>query len=73
MAHETVNFRRKNYGLQILSCFESYTFLLTKVHNNSIDVLYKIQNKFIWLEKKTKTEHSTLYYGYEKRGIKVLT
>ena len=44
--------------------------LITKLYNNTIDLFYKIQKKFIWQGKKTKIKHSTLGNGYEKRGIK---
>ena len=41
MAHETVNFRRNNYGIQILSDLRSevmHLLLITKLHNNTIDI-----------------------------------
>ena len=44
--------------------------LISKLHNNTIDLLYKIQKNFIWQEKKTKIKHSTLCNGFENRGIK---
>ena len=47
-----------------------HLLLITKLHNNTIDLLYKIQKNFIWQGKKTKIKHSTLCYGYEKGGSK---
>ena len=47
--------------------------LITKVHNNAIDFLYKIQKNFIWQSKNAKIKHRTLRNGYEKGGIKMLT
>ena len=47
--------------------------LITKLHNNVIDFLYKIQKNFIWQRKKAKIKHHTLCNGYEKGGIKMLT
>ena len=45
MAHETVNFRRKNYGIQILSCFFKviHLLLISKLHNNTINLLHEIK------------------------------
>ena len=50
-----------------------HLLLITKLHNNTIDLLYKIQKKFIWQEKKAKVKHSTLCNGYEKGDIKRIT
>ena len=47
-----------------------HLLLITKLHNNTINLLYQIQKSFIWQGKKTETRHSTLCSGYEKRGIK---
>ena len=47
--------------------------LITKLHNNTIDLLHKIQKNFIWEEKKAKIKHSTLCNGYEMGSIKMLT
>ena len=44
--------------------------LITKLHNNTIDLLHKIQKNFIWHGKKAKIRHSTLCNGNEKGGIK---
>ena len=44
--------------------------LITKLHNNAIDLMYKIQKNFIWQGKKVKIKHSTLCNGYENRGLK---
>ena len=43
--------------------------LITKLHSNTFDFLYKIQKKFIWQGKKAKIKHSILYNVYEKRGM----
>ena len=60
MAHETVNFRRKNYCVQILCYFKIiHLLLITKLHNNTIDLMYKIQKTLIWQGKKAKIKHST--------------
>ena len=43
----------------------------TKLHNNTIYLLYKIQKNFIWQGKMPKVKHRTLCNGrYEKGGIK---
>ena len=44
--------------------------LITKLHNNTNEFLYKIQKNFIWQVKKAKIKHTTLCNGYEKKGIK---
>ena len=69
MAHETVKFRMKNYGLQN-SLAVSKVIHLFLTHNNTIYLLRKIQKNFIWLGKKAKIKHSTLCSGYEIGGIK---
>ena len=43
--------------------------LITKHHNNTIDITYKIQKNYIWQGKKAKIRHSTLCNGYEKGGL----
>ena len=43
---------------------------ITKLHDNTIDLLHKIQNIFIWQGKKAKIKHSTLCNGYEKSDMK---
>ena len=43
---------------------------LLLLHENTIDLLYKIEKKFIWQGKKAKIKHSTLCNGYEKGGMK---
>ena len=43
---------------------------ITKLQNNTIDLMYKIQKNFIWEGKKAKMKHSTLWNGYENRGLK---
>ena len=47
-----------------------HLLLITKLHNNTIDLLYKIQQNFIWQAKKAKIKHSTLCNDHGKRGIK---
>ena len=47
-----------------------HLLLNTKLHNNTIDLLHKIQKNFTW---QWQIKHSTLYNGYEKSGIKMLT
>ena len=71
MAHETANFRRKNYGVLISSYFSSCTSFTTyKLHNNTIDLMYKIQKNFIWQGKKAKIKYITLCNEYENGGLK---
>ena len=50
MAYETVNFRRKNYGVRKSLAISKvmHLLLITKLHNNTIDLMYKIQKNFIW-------------------------
>ena len=38
-----------------------HLLLITKLHNNKIDLMYKIQKNFIWEGKKAKIKHSTLW------------
>ena len=47
-----------------------HLLLITKLHNNTIDLMYKIQKNFIWQGKKAKIKHSTLCSGYENGGLK---
>ena len=47
-----------------------HLLLITKSHNNRIDILHKIQKSFIWQGNKAKIKRSTLCSGYEKGGIK---
>ena len=42
-----------------------HLLLITKLHNNTIDLMYKIQKNFIWEGKKAKIKHSTLCNGNE--------
>ena len=44
--------------------------LNTNLHNNTIDLMYKIQKNFIWQGKKAKTKYSTLCNGYKNGGLK---
>ena len=48
-----------------------HLLLITKLHINTIDLLYKIQKNFIWQGKKTKIKYSTLCNGYQKGGKKM--
>ena len=50
-----------------------HLLLITKLHDNTINFLYKIQKTFIWPWEKTKIKHSTLCNDYEKGGLKILT
>ena len=50
-----------------------HLLLITKLHNNTIDLLHKIQKNFTWQGKKAKIKHSTLCNGYKMSGIKMLT
>ena len=47
-----------------------HLLLITKLHNNTIDLMYKIQKNFIWQGKKAKIKHSTIWNRYENRGLK---
>ena len=47
-----------------------HLLLITKLHNNTIDLMYKIQKNFIWQEKKAKIKHGTLCNGYKNGGLK---
>ena len=42
-----------------------HLLLITKPHNNTIDLLHKIHKNFIWQGKKAKIKHSTLFNSYE--------
>ena len=67
-----VNSRRKNYSVHSLAVFNAINLLLiTKLHNNTIDLLYKIQKNFIWQGKKAKIKHCIFAMAREeKRGLK---
>ena len=47
-----------------------HLLMITKLHNNTIDIMYKIQKNFIWQGKKAKIKHSTLCNGYENGDLK---
>ena len=47
-----------------------HLLLITKLHDNIIDLMYKIKKQFIWQGEKAKIKHSTLCNGYEKGGLK---
>ena len=40
----------------------------TKLYNNTIYLLYKMQKRSFWRGKKAKIEHSTLSNNYGKEG-----
>ena len=46
-----------------------HLLLITKLYENTIDLLHKIQKSFIWQGRNAKIKHSTLPNGYEKGGI----
>ena len=50
-----------------------HLLVIIKLYNNTIDLLYKLQENLFWLEKKVKVKHSTLCNGYEKGGLRTLT
>ena len=50
-----------------------HLLVIIKLYNNTIDLLYKIQENLFWHEKKVKFKHSTLCNGYEKETLKTLT
>ena len=50
-----------------------HLLVIIKLYNNTIDLLYKIQENLFWQEKKVKFKHSTLCNGYEKETLKTLT
>ena len=71
VAHVTVNVKRKITVFKSLAISKVIHVLrITKLHDNTIDLLYKIQKNVIWQEKKAKIKHSTLCSGYEKGGFK---
>ena len=47
-----------------------HVLLITKLHHNNFDLMYKIQRNFIWQGKKAKIKHSTLCNRYENGGLK---
>ena len=47
-----------------------HLLLVTKLHNNTIDLMYIIQKNVIWQGKKAKIKHSSLCNGYENGGLK---
>ena len=51
-------------------CRVAHLLLTTKLHNNTIYILYKIKKNFIWQGKQAKIKHSTLCNDYEKGRIK---
>lgn len=50
-----------------------HLLVIIKLYNNTIDLLYKLQENLFWLEKKVKVKHSTLCNGYEKGVLRTLT
>ena len=47
-----------------------HILLITKLHNSTIDFLYKTQKKFIWQTIKAKIKHNIICNCYKKGGIK---
>ena len=47
-----------------------HLILITKLHNNAIHLMYKIQKNFIWQGKKAKIKLSTLCNGYGNGDLK---
>ena len=47
-----------------------HLLLITKLRNNTIDLMYEIQKNFIWQSKMAKIKHSTLCNGYENGDLK---
>ena len=47
-----------------------HLFLITKLLNNAIGLLHKIQKTFIWQGKKAKIKHNALCNAYKMVGIK---
>ena len=45
-----------------------HRLLITKLYNNTIYLLYKMQKRSFWRGKKAKIEHSTLSNNYGKGG-----
>ena len=64
MVYETVNFRRKNYGVQKSLAISKviHLLLITKLHNNTIDLMNKIQKNVIWQGKKAKIKQYSLQW-----------
>ena len=73
MAHETNTLEGRTTVFKFLAISKVvHLLLITKLHNNTIDLMYKIQKNFIWQGKKVKINHGTLCNGYENRGLKML-
>ena len=71
MAHETNTLEGRTTVFKFLAISKVvHLLLITKLHNNTIDLMYKIQKNFIWQGKKAKIKHSTLCNGYENGGLK---
>ena len=71
MAHETVNLEGRITVFKSLAISKvMHLLLITKLHNNTIDLMYKIQKNFIWQGKKAKIKHSTICNRYENRCLK---
>ena len=55
MAHETVNLEGRITVFKSLAISKvMHLLLITKLHNNTTDLMYKIQKSFIWQGKKAK-------------------
>ena len=46
-----------------------HLLLITKIHNNTIDILHKTHKNFICQGKKLKIKHSSLCNDYEMGGL----
>ena len=66
-----LNFRRRITVFKSLAISEvMHILLITKLHNNTIDLMYKIQKKFIWQGKEAKIRYSTFCNRYENGDLK---
>ena len=55
MAHETVNFKRKNYGVKSLGVSKViHLLLITKLHNNAIKICRKYRKTLFGKGKRQK-------------------
>ena len=63
VAHVTVNIKRRITVFKSLAISKVIHVLrITKLHDNTIDLLYKIQKNVIWQEKKAKIKHYSLQW-----------
>ena len=63
LAHETVNFRSKKDGVQILSCYtyNLHLLLITKLHNNTIDKICIKYRKRLFGKGKGQKLNTTIF------------